>query len=120
VLVVDDDLDVLYYVDDVLQELGCRPLKATSAEEAAEIVGAIRLDALVMDLEMVVGASVETLDHLIAAHGPAPVLLMSDDGRQPEGSLTPSRCFTEHPPDTSGLQGALTACLGAVPARPSR
>src|SRR6476660_5405623 len=116
VLVVDDDLDVLYYVDDLLQELGCRPIKATTAQDAAEIVGAMRLDALVMDLDLIVHAAADTLEHLQASHGSTPVLVMTDGRRRPEGPLEPARCFMEHPPDLNGLERALAACLGAVPA----
>ncbi len=64
ILVVDDDLDALYYVDDVLSELGYYPIKATTADDAAEIVGAMYLDAVIMNFAMVPTASEAALEQL--------------------------------------------------------
>ena len=115
VLVVESDLDVLYYVDDLLRELGCRPIKVTSVEDAADIVGAIQLDAVVIDLGMIAHAEPATLEQLAAST--TPVLVMTERGLRPEGEISPLRCFVEHPPDLATLANALDACLRISSAR---
>ena len=67
VLVVDDDLDSLYYVDDLLLELGYYPIKATTADDAAEIISAVYLDALIVDFDMIATASESALEQFVAA-----------------------------------------------------
>jgi CheY-like chemotaxis protein len=113
VLLVDDDLDVLYYVDDLLQELGYRPLKATSAEEAAEQVGTKRIDAVMIGFSMIPSADCEAIDQLAPAGGATPVLVMAKPDVRPEGDSSPLRCFLDHPPDLPELEDALERCLGA-------
>ena len=119
ILVVDDDLDVLYYVDDLLQELGYRPVKATSTDEAAEITSALRLDAVVIGFHMIASASRDAIEQLAEAHGEAPLLIMADSPVRPEGDPSPARCFVEHPPDIRDLGHALESCLRAPTFRPA-
>jgi len=119
-MIAGDDLDALYYVDDLLQELGCRPIKVTSAEDAAEIVGAIRLDALIIDLQMFAAASADAIALFLAAHADRPVLWMVPEHIQPDVETSATRCFIAHPPDLAELERALAHCVGAVPARAGR
>jgi DNA-binding NtrC family response regulator len=119
VLVVDSDLDALYYVDDVLTELGYYPIKATCMEDAADIIGAMSLDAVVVNMAMIAGASESSLTQLEKARDHTAVLVMSQPGLQPDGPATPLRRFVEHPPATDELAQALEAC-GSAPSRSGR
>ncbi len=112
VLLVDDDLDVLYYVDDLLQELGYRPVKATSAEEAAEQLGARRVDVVMIGFPAISAAACETIEQLAPADGGTPVVVMAKPDLRPEGDSSPLRCFLDHPPDLPELEDALERCLG--------
>ncbi|MGE0542499.1 MAG: hypothetical protein AB7R89_20215 [Dehalococcoidia bacterium] len=114
VLVVDCDLDALYYVDDVLAELGYYPIKATCMEDAADIISAMCLDAVVVNMAMIAGASASSLTQLEKARDHTAVLVMSQPGMQPEGEASPLRRFVEHPPATDELAQALEVC-GAAP-----
>lgn len=120
VLVVDDDLDVLYYVDDLLQELGYRPIKATSADDAAEIVSAMRPDAVVLGFGMIGSASLAVIEQLAEMHSYTPLLIMADPGIRPDGVPSPLRCFVEHPPDIRELEAALNACVRTPSFRSTR
>jgi DNA-binding NtrC family response regulator len=119
VLVVDSDLDALYYVDDVLAELGYYPIKATCMEDAADIIGAMCLDAVVVNMAMIAGASESSLTQLEKARDNTAVLVMSQPGLQPDGEASPLRRFVEHPPATDELAQALEAC-GSAPSRSGR
>lgn len=114
VLLIDDDLDVLYYVDDLLQELGYAPLKATSAEQAAAELGAGHVDAVMIGLSTISAAACETIEHLIPADGATPVVVMAKPAVRPEGNSSPLRCFIDYPPDLPELKHALAQCLGAA------
>jgi len=87
VLVVDNDLDALYYVDDVLSELGYYPIKATSMEDAAEIIGALALDAVVISMAMIAGAPEAVLSQLDRARDSMAVLVMARPGMRPGGAV---------------------------------
>lgn len=119
VLIVDHDLDSLYYVDDLLAELGCYPIKATTADDAAEIIGAMNLEAVVINLAMIATASESALALFERARDHTSVLIMSPDGLQPDGATSPLRCFLEHPPEIDALRAALERCV-ATPARAGR
>lgn len=114
VLLVDDDLDILYYVDDLLQELGYRPVKATSTEEAAEQFGTKQVDAVMIGFSMIPAAACETIEQLSPADGATPVLVMAKRDVRPEGDSSPLRCFLDHPPDLPELENALERCLGGA------
>ena len=121
VLVVDDDLDVLYYVDDVLRELGCRPIKATSIDDAADIVGALSVDAVIAGFDTIARGTRQSLEQL-AALGFIPVLIMAGQERDrfPEGEPSPLRHFTDYPPDLTELERVLGHCASVSPARAAR
>ena len=119
VLIVDDDLDALYYVDDLLSELGYYPIKATTADDAAEIVGAMYLDAVIMNFAMVPTASEAALEQLNAARDFTSVLFMAEPTLRPDGEYSPMRCFLEHPPAVEELERALERCAVA-PVRTGR
>jgi DNA-binding NtrC family response regulator len=119
VLVVDSDLDALYYVDDVLSELGYYPIKATSVDDAADIIGAMYLDAVVVNMVMIAGASEDSLTQLEKARDNTAVLVMSQPGLQPDGTASPLRRYLEHPPATDELAQALEVCA-AAPLRSGR
>lgn len=119
VLVVDSDLDALYYVDDVLSELGYYPIKATTTEDAAEIIGALSLDAVVINMEMVAGTQETALSQLEQAGDNTAVLVMTRSGLTPDATATPLRGFLEHPPSTEELARALEIC-GRSPLRSAR
>jgi DNA-binding response OmpR family regulator len=110
VLVVDDDLDALYYVDDLLAEIGLYPIKATTMADAAEILGAMNVDAVVLNAGMVAAASDETLARLAPVRDTTPVLVMGGPGMQPDGAPSPLRRFLEHPPELTELRQALWTC----------
>jgi DNA-binding NtrC family response regulator len=112
VLLVDDDLDVLYYVDDLLQELGYRPVKATSAEEAAEQFETKQVDAVMIGFSMIPAAASGTIEQLAPADGAMPVLVMAKPDMRPEGDSSPLRCFLDHPPGLPELEDALERYLG--------
>ncbi len=114
VLVVDDDLDSLYYVDDLLHELGYYPIKATTADDAAEIIGAMYLDAMIIDFDMIATASEAALNQFSAARDVSSVLIMAKQDVRPEGELSPLRCFVEHPPLVDELAQALETCAVAA------
>jgi DNA-binding NtrC family response regulator len=117
VLVVDDDLDALYYVDDVLAEIGYRPIKATSVDDAADVIAEMDVDALVVNVAMLLAASASALAQLEHMRRRIPVLVMSGSGRRPGGAASPARAFLEHPPAEEALAEAIEQCL-AVPAGP--
>lgn len=119
VLVVDNDLDALYYVDDVLSELGYYPIKATSMEDAAEIIGALSLNAMIISMEMVAGAPEPVLSQLERARDGMAVLVMTRPGMRPGGAVSSHRRFLEHPPATDELAQALEIC-GRSPLRSAR
>ncbi len=119
VLVVDDVLDSLYYVDDLLLELGYYPIKATSADDAAGIVGAMYLDAMIIDFDMIATASETALNQFSAARDVSSVLIMAKPDVRPEGEPSPLRCFMEHPPLVDELAQALETCVVA-PVRAER
>jgi DNA-binding NtrC family response regulator len=98
VLIVDDDLDALYYVDDLLSELGYYPIKATSAEDAGEIAGAVCLDAVIVGFDQIVLAPRIALEQIARAQEQTPVLIMGRPGLRPDGTASPLRSFLEHPP----------------------
>ena len=119
VLIVDDDLDALYYVDQVLSELGYYPIKAISAEDAGEIVGAMHLDAVIIDFDQIVMAPQSALEQLVQAQDHTPVLMMGRPGLAPDGASSPLRRFLEHPPAEEELASALEQCV-AAPLRAGR
>ena len=119
VLIVDNDLDSLYYVDDVLSELGYYPIKATSALDAADIIGAMHLDAVIAVLKMIVTAPESALEWFTRVGDHTPVLVMGRPGLSPDGAASPLRCFLEHPPAKEELQAALDQCVVA-PVRAGR
>jgi len=119
VLVVDDDLDSLYYVDDLLLELGYYPIKATTADDAAEIISAVYLDALIVDFDMIATASESALEQFVAARDASAVLIMAKPHVRPEGESSALRCFVEHPPLVTELAQALETCA-AAPVRAER
>lgn len=117
ILVLDDDLDILYYVDDVLQELGYIPVKATSAAEVAMLAESGRFDAAVLDFEMIPPATEWKGMLLSALHDALPVLVMSRHEQRPEGDSSPIRCFIDHPPEAHELEEALDSCILSATAR---
>ena len=119
VLVVDGDLDALYYVDDLLSELGYYPIKATTADDAADIIGAVTLDAIVIDLDLIATASEAALEQFARARDHTTVLIMGRTGARPDGAESPLRCFLEHPPAPDDLAAALERCV-AAPVRSAR
>ena len=119
VLVVDDDLDALYYVDDLLAELGCYPIKATTLEDGVEILGAMNVDAVIMNAGMVAPAPPKLSERLNAVQDATPILFMTRAGTRPEGRLSPLRRFLEHPPEIGELEQALETCT-SLPARAPR
>ncbi len=119
VLVVDDDLDSLYYVDDLLHELGYYPIKATTADDAAEIIGAMCVDAVIVSFNVIATASETVLEELAAARDNMSLLIMAKPTVRPEGDISPRRCFMEHPPLVEELELALEACA-VVPVRAER
>jgi DNA-binding NtrC family response regulator len=111
VLVVDDDLDALYYVDQLLAELGHHPLKVTSADDAADVIAAISFDAVIIAFDLLATASTTALAGLERMPGGVPVLVMAKPTVRPEGLLSSLRRFTEHPPALDELAGALDSCV---------
>jgi CheY-like chemotaxis protein len=115
VLVVDDDLDALYYVDDLLSELGYYPIKTTSVEDAAEIVGAMQLDAMIVNAAMIPTASEEALAQLERMPGTTSVLIMSEPVMRPDAASAAPRDFMEHPPELVELAEVLQRRTPAIP-----
>lgn len=110
VLIVDNDIDSLYYVDDLLHELGYYPIKVTTSDDAAEILGAMYLDAVIINFDMIATASEAALEQFTAARDVASVLIMAKPDIRPEGQCSPMRSFMEHPPEVAELERALEAC----------
>jgi len=79
VLVVDDELDLLFTIGLGLELAGYRVLKATSGEEALEVVTAESPDAIVLDLRLPGIDGWEVIDRLekTAAFPRTPVVLLS-------------------------------------------
>jgi DNA-binding NtrC family response regulator len=119
VLIVDDDLDSLYYVDDLLSELGYYPIKATSAADAAEIIGAMYVDAVIIALDLIATAPESALERFTRARDYTPTLIMGRHRPGPDGVTSPLRCFVERPPTKEELQAALEQCVTA-PVRAGR
>lgn len=120
VLVVDDDLDVLFFVDDLLRELGFQPLKVTTAGDAVETLRTAAVEAVIVDFDLIPTATLQTIEELSDARQITPVLVMADDSIRPEGDSSPLRCFIEHPPDLAELREAIAHCLGSTPLRGQR
>lgn len=79
VLVVDDELDLLFTISLGLELAGYRVLKATSGEEALEVMAAESPDAIVLDLRLPGLDGWEVISRLEAmgAFPRTPVILLS-------------------------------------------
>lgn len=113
VLVVDSDIDALYYVDDLLRELGCQPVMLSSVPDVDQAIIAARTHAMIVSFDAVLGESRQALDQLATHGNEMPVMIMAPPAVRPDGDLMPSRYFLEHPPDLGGLADALESCFGA-------
>lgn len=111
VMVIDDDLDLLFYVDDLLRELGYQTVKATNSVDAAELLPETRPDVVVLDLGLFEHTRSESLAELTAIIDGTPTLLMTEFAVSPEGALPAGRCFLAHPPDLPELRETLVSCL---------
>jgi CheY-like chemotaxis protein len=110
-MVIDDDLDLLFYVDDLLRELGYETVKATNGVDAAELLPETRPDAVVLDLGMLEHTRSDTLAELTAVIDGTPTLLMTETAVSPDVGLRAGRCFLAHPPDLPELRETLDSCL---------
>lgn len=117
VLIVDDDLDVLFFVDDLLRELGFRSVKATSTSDAIETLATTQVDAVILDFDLIPRAPLQVIEGFSREQHETPLLVMADVATRPEGDSSPSRCFVEHPPEIVELARALRDCMGSVAAR---
>lgn len=113
-LLIDDDLDVLYYVDDLLKQLGFRTIKATSGAYAAEVAGCTDADVVVLDMGVIPRTEPESLAELASLLDATPTVIMTESVYRPDGETSPNRCFTPHPPDLQELEASLDLCLGVA------
>jgi two-component system, sensor histidine kinase len=80
VLVVDDDRSVRMGMRLLLEEMGCRLLEASSADEALQQAYAYRPDVILADLRLRNGETgITAIRRVIDAIGPTPALLISGD-----------------------------------------
>ena len=81
ILCVDDDPDVLNYLETVLKTNGYTVVTAPSAENAKKVYASHRPDLLIVDLMMEeVDAGTDLVKHLKAGGNTAPVFMLSSVG----------------------------------------
>jgi CheY-like chemotaxis protein len=76
-LIVDDDTDVLLFLEDRLNTMGYDVLVATNGQEGLEVLQDQSVSGVILDVEMPVMGGMAMLKKLGAIFSPPPVILMS-------------------------------------------
>ena len=84
ILIVDDEIDIIYFLKDRLEELGYEITTAENGAEGLRIVETQHIDGIILDLEMPVMDGLTMITHLQKRLIRIPILVMSAD---PTGSL---------------------------------
>ena len=77
ILVVDDDRDVLLFLEDRLNALGYDVLTATNGQEGLEVLQYQSVDGVLLDLQMPVMGGMAFLEKLGGSSATLPVIVMS-------------------------------------------
>jgi len=85
ILIVDDDEDVLLFLEDRLNALGYGVFTATNGQEGLEVLQSQSVDGVLLDLDMPVMGGLAMLEKLGSFSTPTPpVIVMSADDHRLE------------------------------------
>ena len=84
ILVVDDDPDVLLFLDDRLNALGYDVLTASNGKEALETLHSQSVDGVLLDLNMPVMGGMTMLEKLGNLFENPPIIVMSGNAHRSE------------------------------------
>jgi DNA-binding response OmpR family regulator len=84
ILVVDDDKDVLLFLEDRLNALGYDVLTAGNGKEGLEALQSQSVDGVLLDLNMPVMGGMTMLERLGNSSPSPPVIVMSANGHRSE------------------------------------
>jgi CheY-like chemotaxis protein len=84
ILIVDDDSDVLLFLEDRLNALGYDVLAATNGQEGLEVIHGHSVDGVLLDLDMPVMGGIPMLEKLGVSPATPPVIVMSANDHRPE------------------------------------
>lgn len=84
VLIVDDDSDVLLFLEDRLDALGYEVLAATNGKEGLEVLQGQSVDGVLLDLDMPVMGGISMLENLGKSSATPPVIVMSANDHRSE------------------------------------
>jgi DNA-binding response OmpR family regulator len=82
ILVVDDDEGARELADLVLTQAGYAVLRASSGDEAMALLGRIRPDLVLLDINMPVASGIDVLQRMNKARLRVPVVMMTANGDQ--------------------------------------
>jgi CheY-like chemotaxis protein len=110
VFIVEDEALILYTLQDMLEDLGCRVVaSAVSVDEALAKAAALAVDVAVLDVN-VAGRRIDPVADLLAARG-VPFFFATGYGRSSLPSAHHERILMAKPYGTADLRAALGAVL---------
>ena len=84
ILIVDDDSDVLLFLEDRLNALGYDVLAATNGQQGLEVIHGRSVDGVLLDLDMPVMGGIPMLEKLGSSPAIPPVIVMSANDHRPD------------------------------------
>lgn len=84
ILIVDDDRDVLLFLEDRLNALGYDVLAATNGQEGLAVIQSQSIDGVLLDLDMPVMGGIPMLENLGRSSATLPVIVMSANDHRSE------------------------------------
>jgi CheY-like chemotaxis protein len=84
ILIVDDDSDVLLFLEDRLNALGYDVLAAANGQKGLEVIRGHSVDGVLLDLDMPVMGGIPMLEKLGMSSANPPVIVMSANDHRPE------------------------------------
>jgi CheY-like chemotaxis protein len=84
ILIVDDDRDVLLFLEDRLNALGYDVLAATNGQEGLAVIQSQSVDGVLLDLDMPVMGGIHMLENLGRSSATPPVIVMSANDHRSE------------------------------------
>jgi DNA-binding response OmpR family regulator len=84
ILIVDDDRDVLLFLEDRLNALGYDVLAATNGQEGLAVIQSQSVDGVLLDLDMPIMGGIPMLENLGRFSATPPVIVMSANDHRSE------------------------------------
>lgn len=84
ILIIDNEIDIIHFLKDRLEEIGYEISTAGNGEEGLKIIETQRIDGIILDLEMPIMDGLTMIKHLQKRLDRIPIIVMSAD---PTGSL---------------------------------